>query len=223
MIPILALTVFLRQFLLKNSEFMLIVLGLTMGISILWSYESFFGVIAAGLVVALTVYKNKLGFRKIILFLAVPMFLTLALPLIFLGIFDDFILGFGLNTSGYLEAWAGVISLTNGPLFNLLLFFVPICIMVFNYSIFKELFSKTRTDQSLLWIAPSLASVMIYYVKFLAWPDWHLAQSSSVLLFLLIFYSLSRFSKRPKVKEDRFLVIIFLFAFLNFIGIAPGN
>jgi hypothetical protein len=223
MIPILFVTVLLRQYLQKNSKSTLIVLGFTMGLAILWSFESLFGVVAAGLVIAFTSLKSGLNFRKVTLTLSISVILTVSTPLLLFGILDDFILSFKEDTSGYLVAWASNISLTNGPLFNLLLFSVPICVMIFNYSIFDELFSKKNSNKSILWVAPSLISVMVYYVKFLAWPDWHLAQSSSVLILLLSLYAMSLISNYSTKFKDRFLVAILVFSFMNFVGISPGN
>lgn len=229
MIPILALTVVLRQFFLKKTDWILIVLGLTMGIAMLWSYESLFGVISVWLVLILVFKSKQLTYQNLGLLVFAPMLLTILIPLLMFGVLDDWVLGFTSNTSGYLVAWAAGISLMNGPLFNFLLFFVPLCIMTLNFIIFREIIYDQSSKKSILWIAPALASVFIYYVKFLAWPDWHLGQSSSLLLLLLMLFWLSKLVGSSKYLDLQnnlksiSLVIVMSFSFLNFTGISPGN
>lgn len=222
-IPIIALTVILRAYILNQTYFILSVMGVTMATAMLWSYESAFGVFATFILLSVHSVKRNINFKKMLLVLLPSFLLSLLIPLMYFNLLDYWIESAFFDNSGYLIAVAAELYLSYGPIFYLILIFVPTSIMILFFYVYRDLFNRVKDSETLIWITPALMSVTWYFVKFLAWPDWHLSQSFSVLIFLLTLIFLTRIQALRNMANSKILVIILIFSFLDYIAISPSN
>jgi hypothetical protein len=223
MIPIIALTVILRIYILNQTNLILGVMGVTMATAMLWSYESIFGVLTTFIVLYLHSIKKRIDFKKILLVLLPSFLLSLVIPLKVFNLLDSWVKSAFFDHSGYVLAWSAELYLNYGPLFYLILIFVPTSIMILAFYVYRDLLNRVADSETFIWITPTLISVTWYFVKFLAWPDWHLSQSFSVLILLLVLIFLARKQMLRNIANSKILVIILIFSFFDYIAISPSN
>ena len=190
MIPLMVLTVILKYYLEKRSYIFLVSLSFISGIAILWAPEGVYPVTAVILVfISLTIINypsinnNLKSFSLYLLILCA----TVIIPLVLTGLIVPWLQSTLSNSDGYFFAWGSDFQFSLGFTYGLLTFLVPIiCLGAMSMLAVNMFRSKYQHKMKFVWTYPVFFTCFAYYVKFLQWPDWHLKQSVSLLLFAII-------------------------------------
>jgi hypothetical protein len=190
MIPLMVLTVILKFYLEKKSLIHLTSLGVGSGVAILWAPEGIYPVAAIILLLILLGVINHHSVAndiKYFLFYLLLLVATIIIPLTLTGLLAPWARATISNSDGYLFAWGSDFQFSLGFTYAVFAFLIPIVSLAFISLAAVNLFHfRQQNKTKYLWIFPVFFSCFAYYVKFLQWPDWHLKQPASLLIFGII-------------------------------------
>lgn len=185
MLPLLILTVLFFYFIQKTTTPKSVVLGLFMSVSLIWSNEALYSILIVFLFLVMAALKRtmlpKINWRQF--FVIFGSFVVG----IFIILFPFNLIGAWLNKfssygSGYFLAWGANFDFSLGPSYWLLILLVPLS-AIFYLTYVLDIYIKGEVGAlgSKLFLLPLIGTIFAYYIKFIQWPDWHLAQSATLL------------------------------------------
>lgn len=218
-IPLLICTYALKLSISKLNLANISILSLTNFVALIWAAENMILVLIILAVLSYSILTNMTESLKKRLYL---MIITLILPILYLIIFLNVI---NLRVPFFSDYEGLTANLLQGNLpFNfrsglgyaIFTLGLPIIFVYFTFRYGQKL--RTGLQQKDLIMIPSLALGVYYYVKFLAWPDLHIQQSTNALYLIwtaagIGFYTrISKsLSSRASMKTAFIMVLVMVF------------
>jgi len=198
-IPLIVLTVLLKELYRKRSKSQMILLGVVSGLQVFISPDWFYLIpivfFSALWVILRGDERLNVSFSKILVYIGC-LLASVFVPLVLMDLVIDFVQHF-LSSSGYLFAWGGTYQLGNAFFADLILILIPISLFMSS----SYLFNRPSTEivsriSQFIWLAPLFFTLLAYFVKFMIWPDVHLVQPTSVLMLGFLFLTADYISRK---------------------------
>lgn len=189
-IPLIAISLTLRNYIQKPNRVTSALLGLMLALGLLFSPEGIYPFGATLFSVVLLHLVNRDLKKRLFEIILIPVvcFLSIFVLLFPKGLLVGWFNNLVLSADGYLFAWGMNFQFNLGLSYLLFLIIVPLVVLFFLFVCVGKFVQSKERNSTNLWLVPIAIATFAYFVKFLNWADWHLSHPISLLLLGLSLY-----------------------------------